>query len=438
MSRFSIMMENEGLTTLEIHYNWKNDTFSISGLKEWDGELTWGDYNTSFNVNTPLTEVRCFCGDTMVKLIDSYGLNEHLEYVKELIYKGKHEGIEYFYNAELEISFIYCMHSSGMSINNGLSVIRAGGIRRHDLIDDEKDIILDGLNLSRAMSYKNAAARIPVGGSKIVVASDPIPLDDMERIGFISYCLDRTRSLTGPDMGFLPEHADVIRKFSMHITGGKESRIGPTGKAAAYGVYLAIKEAAGFRYGSSSLKDVTIAIQGLGALGFSLATYLAKEEPTLIVAEPDNSKIEALMAIYDKVEVVKPEKIYEVSADIFAPCAFGGVITEDRISNLSFDIIMGGANNQLAAASKEEEIKLARMLMDQGIVFQIDWMHNTGGVMAGWEEYINRENASFENIRSRIEAVCGKGTRENLEEAARAGITPTERAYKVVESKIYM
>ena len=89
------------------------------------------------------------------------------------------------------------------------------------------------------------------------------------------------------------------------------------------------------------------------------------------------------------------------------------------------------------ASSQEEEIRLAKILQKQGILFQVDWMHNTGGVIAGMEEYINGEKASMENIMEHTKKGCKYGTRRNLDTAKAEGITPTEMAYKYYSSKIY-
>ena len=438
MERFSEFMREESFTCLKILHNWKTGEFGFIATKDWE-EVSWKNYNREFTFTTLLSRIESKGGSELLELMGEYGLTDHLHHIMGLIKAGKHEGIEYYYDKSLDMSFVYCMHTSKMAVNNTLHVIRAGGIRRHDPEEDEREVILDGLNLARAMSYKNAAADIPVGGSKIVVISNPIDLGDMERIGFMAYCLDRTRSLTGPDMGFTPDHADVMGRYTRYVTGGTEGRLGPTGIAAAYGVFLALREAVRFRYGKESLKDITVAVQGVGALGYPLAEHLLSAGAKLIVADPDESRVLRLKREYGskEIEVVEPEEIYTVEAEVFSPCAIGGVITEDRIKDFNFDIILGGANNQLAAKSKEEEIELSRKLHDAGILFQIDWMHNIGGVLSGWEEFIRGENASFENVRRKIEVICGKGTRENLEMAEKEGLTPTERAYKVVESKIF-
>ena len=80
---------------------------------------------------------------------------------------------------------------------------------------------MDGLNLARAMSYKNALAGIPYGGSKILVQCAPVALSDFEVLGFLAHIIDRTRSFTGHDIGFEPAMTDIMReRFTKAIAGG--------------------------------------------------------------------------------------------------------------------------------------------------------------------------------------------------------------------------
>jgi glutamate dehydrogenase/leucine dehydrogenase len=74
----------------------------------------------------------------------------------------------------------------------------------------ELDVIVDGLNLGRAMSFKNIAAGLDFGGCKTTVQMDPHDFDDLEALGFLSFALDRCRTMTGPDMNFPTEMSDVI------------------------------------------------------------------------------------------------------------------------------------------------------------------------------------------------------------------------------------
>ena len=436
------LLKKADLTTLCIYYHWKTDLVTFRAAREWNEGINWHQYGRNFTCEHPLTNRGIYLGHEETRnLFEEYNLSGYLDDVVDLIRKGKHQGIECFYNYKQNIRFINNMHSNTLGINNGYHAIRSGGIRRHDTDNREVDVIIDGLNLSRAMSFKNAGAQIPFGGSKITVQCEPVDLKDNHSIGFLAYALDRTRSFTGPDMGFSPELADVMRSegYSVNIAGGFDSKVGPTGGPTAYGIYLALKEAAAFKYGTDSLAGKTIVVQGVGAVGYPLVEeYLTKEDTTIYITDISHDPVEKLVARFPgRVKKIDPDDALTAEADIFVPCAMGGILNGSTIKSVKFSIILGAANNQLKASSQKEEIELAKVLEKHGILFQVDWMHNTGGVIAGMEEYIHRERASMKNINEHTEKACKYGTRANLEAAKTEGITPTEMAYKYYSLKIY-
>jgi glutamate dehydrogenase/leucine dehydrogenase len=439
-SVFNVLAE-EGLTTLEVFYNRQKDKFLLRGMKEWEEGVKWDKYMVDFTHEDILTDdYRSMGTKALAKVFSNLGLEDYLRRIENLLRDGKHHGIEFYHNRRLNIRVMYCKSVNTLGIRNKRHAIRAGGIRRHEPDEPEIDVLIDGLNLARAMSYKNALANIPYGGSKIVVQCAPVDLSDFETLGFLAYIIDRTRSFTGPDMGFEPAMADIMReKFTKAITGGVKSPLGPTGGVTAYGGYLAIKESCDFVYGSHSLNGRQIAIQGLGACGYPLAEYLLGEGASLVVSDIDRSKVAKLQRAWSNnvVKSVQPEDIYTVEADIFSPCAVGGIITEDIIGKFKFDIIMGLANNQLRATGQAGEIEIARHLARAGILFVIEWAYNVAGVLTGWAEYIFGEEASFAKIKPRIESICRDNLRKLLDEAKRVDKTPTELIYNKVEDAIY-
>ena len=157
------------------------------------------------------------------------------------------------------------------------------------------------------------------------------------------------------------------------------------------------------------------------------------------MSDVDDTAIERLKKTFPEaaITVVAPETVLDTQADIFAPCAMGGIISEREIPRLQFDIILGSANNVLAAHSQEEEIALAERLAERGILYQVEWVHNIAGVMAGYEEYMQGKEADRASLYTHIERVCGFGIKQNLQEAKHRGITPTEYAYRWIEKKIY-
>ena len=435
------LMEKEGLTTLEIFYNQKEDKFLLRGMKEWDEELRFERYNTDFTMEDILTANYFALGtESLNSKFAQMGLGDYLEYIEQLIREGRHHGIEFYYHRKKNIRAMYCKHVNTLGIKNRRQAIRAGAMRRHELAEPEIEVIIDGLNIARAMAYKNAIANIPYGGSKILVQCDPVKLDDFETMGFLAYVTDRSRSFTGPDMNFEPEMADIINeRFTKNYVGGRKSPIGPSGGPTAYGEYLAIKEACDFIYGSRDLKGRKIALLGIGQVGYPLAEYLLADGAKLIISEKYKDKVQRLQEKWglDRVEYVMPDEIYTVDAEIFSPNAMGGIITEERIAQFKFKIIIGAANNQLKATDKRGEIELAKKLAERDILFVIDWAHNSGGVLSAWMEWVYQEEASFEKLKPKIERICRDNFRQLLEEAKATGKTPTELAYEKVEEMVY-
>src|SRR5262245_64465064 len=63
---------------------------------------------------------------------------------------------------------------------------------------------------------------------------------------------------------------------------------------------------------------------------------------------------------------VAPEKIYSASADIFAPCALGGILNDQTIPLLSAKLVAGAANNQLLEPGHGD------LLQQRGILYAPD------------------------------------------------------------------
>ncbi len=432
----------EGLTTLQLRHDWKTGGVRLFAAREWDETLSFARYNSDFSASDIPCADEEFCQTAQVRqMFVRHGLGQYLDEVLDLIRKGRHIGIDCFFNRRQNIRYMGCIHSRTLGINNRSHAIISGGIRRHGFDDTELDVIIDGLNLGRAMSYKNVAAGIPYGGCKSAVHMDPLDIDNMEQVGFLAFCIDRIRCFTGPDMRFPTALADVCRqkKYSVQFTGGPEGPLGPTGTPTAYGCYLAMKQAALFRFGDASLAGRSIAVQGLGAVGWHMCGHLLAEGARLLVADIDGERAGELIKHYPlgDITVVPPGEILNARADFLCPCAMGGIMHEENIPNLMFKVILGPANNQLRAVSREQEEKLAALLDERGILFQIDWWHNTGGVLAGAEEYEHGQGASHERLKKRIEATVPVKTWENLCAARDRGITPTRCAYETCEARVY-
>jgi len=115
--------------------------------------------------------------------------------------------------------------------------------------------------------------------------------------------------------------------------------------------------------------------------------------------------------------VVAPEEIHAVDADVFAPCALGGVLNERTIPELRARVVAGAANNQLA--TPEDDARLAA----RGIAYVPDFLASAGGVTNGVSELDGYDRA---DVEARIERIADTAERV-LAEAQRRSI-PTGRA----------
>ena len=437
-----VPLREEGLTFLGIYYNWKRFCLSVRAAGEWDPTVDWETYNRNFSIEHPLTTDSRYLGHAeTLALFEKYGLRGYLEAIGDRIKKGRHLGIECFYEPRRDIQLINHMHSNALARGHLYHALRSGGICLYGRDHDEMDMLDEGLKMSRATSFKNAGAQLPFGGGRISVRTRSLELGDHAGIGFVAYALDRSRCLVGPDMGFPVGIVDVIRRegFSSNIVGGFDSKIGSPGIPTAYGVLLALKEAAYVKFGTMSLGGRKIVVQGAGAVGFALVEkYLLNEDAHIYVADIDPAPVQALVNRFPgRVSALDPDQVYGFAGDILIPCARGGVLHTDTIDQLRYAIVLGAANNTLRAENQEEEIGLARMLDRNNILYQVDWMHNNAGTIAIAEAYIHRREASMERVMAQVEHACRDGVRDNLRQAMANGVTPTEQAYEHFNAIIY-
>jgi leucine dehydrogenase len=252
---------------------------------------------------------------------------------------------------------------------------------------NEDEAIEDVLRLARGMTYKNALAGIPFGGGKSVIIKNE-RATDREAIFRAHGRFVETfggRYITAEDVGTNPRDMEWIGKETRYVAG-LMSGSGDPSPVTARGVFRAMEAAAKYRWGADSLARRTIALQGCGNVGYYLASYLHSAGARLLVSDVDTSKVERVVKQFDA-EAVAPEEIYEAQADIFAPCALGGVINDETISRLKTEIVVGAANNQLLESRHGDE------LAARGILYTPDYAANAGGVINGCRDLLDWDSA---------------------------------------------
>ena len=249
-----------------------------------------------------------------------------------------------------------------------------GGTRFWNYSND-REALIDCLRLARGMTYKAAVAGLNLGGGKSVIIGDnkirnrePIFRAHGRHVKALG-----GRYITAEDVGTSVGDMEFIKAETDHVTGliGKSGDPSPV---TAFGVYRGIKAAAKHRWGDDSVAGKTVAIQGCGNVGYYLADYLHNEGATLIVADIDPEKVKRVVDAF-RAQAVAPDAIYGVQADIFAPCALGGIINDTTLPQFKVEVIAGGANNQLG------EERHGDVLDEKGITYAPDYVINAGGLV---------------------------------------------------------
>lgn len=273
-----------------------------------------------------------------------------------------------------------------------------GGTRMWNYASEE-DAIFDALRLARGMTYKNAAAGLNLGGGKTVIIGDSRTQKNEELFrAFGRYVQSLNgRYITAEDVGTSVQDMDWVHLETEFVTGVSASygASGDPSPMTARGVWRGMKAAAMEAYGSDSLNGKTIAIQGLGHVGYYLAKHLYGEGAKLIVTDIHDDLIKRVVDEMGAT-AVRPEEIFGVKAEIFAPCAMGAVVNDETIPQFKFQVIAGAANNVL----KEEYH--GDKLHELGILYAPDYVINSGGVINVADEL---EGYNYERALKKVEMI---------------------------------
>ena len=163
---------------------------------------------------------------------------------------------------------------------------------------DARQALRDALRLSRAMTYKSAVADLPLGGGKGVIMTAPATvLSSARRTAALLDFADTVESLQGryitaEDVGTSSRDMRVIAQRTEHVAGLPRGQ-GGSGDPSPYtalGVEAAIRACCERVFSSSSLKQRTVAVVGLGHVGLRVAKRCAKAGARLVVSDIDERK----------------------------------------------------------------------------------------------------------------------------------------------------
>lgn len=349
-----------------------------------------------------------------------------------------HKKVVFFYDSVSNLRAVIAIHST----KRGPAL---GGFRQWGY-QSEWEAVHDVLRLSRGMTYKSAAIDFPLGGGKSISWLDakgktPAKLKAFAR----SLVTMNGEFITGEDVGTTEQDVDFIyeqvkgrtKNVCVICYSKKKGSSGDPSLFTAIGVVEGMRLAAKYKLKKNKLKGVTVALQGPGNVGFSVAKMLIDQGAKLYVTALHKESIDKVLAYAKKkkgwVQAVKQDEIYGVKADIFCPCALGGILNQKTIPLLKAKIVAGSANNQL-----EDEGRDGDALLRRGILYAPDYIINAGGLInAGTEAMDRMKGVKYSRAHvMRTLKLIPKNLKEVFELSRKKGISTVKAANMLTEERL--
>jgi leucine dehydrogenase len=301
----------------------------------------------------------------------------------------------------------------------------SGGGTRMRVYPAPADGLADAMRLSGAMTRKMAAAGMPRGGGKGVLAVPELPTGEsrkrlLRRYGALVASLGGSYRTAG-DMNISPDDLDVVAETCPWVYG-TTGRGGNSGRGTARAGLYAIRATVEHVFGSPELEGRSVLVQGAGSVGGILARELVAAGARVLVSDVDEQRAAATGG-----EIVPPERVFETEADVYSPCAVGGTLNAESIPRLACRAVVGCANNQLAEPEDAERLR------ERGILYAPDYVVNAGGIiqLIGLED----EGWNEAQLEERLAGV-GETLRALYAEAEAEEITPAEAAERLVRRRL--
>jgi leucine dehydrogenase len=336
---------------------------------------------------------------------------------EDLLRRWEGEEAVIHYDSESDAWMFVCVHSTALG--------PGGGGTRLRVYPTPADGLADAMRLSGAMTMKMAAAGLPRGGAKAVLAVPELPTGDARRQLLLRYG-DLVQSLGGTyrtagDMNISPADLDVVAERCRWVYGTTAGG-GNSARGTALGALHAIRATAEHALGTSDLAGRTVLVQGAGSVGADLVRLLLAEDANVLVADVDDSRAATTGAT-----VIPVGDVIGTECDVYSPCAVGGILNADTIPRLRCRAIAGCANNQLAEPEDADRLHAA------GILYAPDYVANAGGVV----QLVGLEDLDWnEEELERHLAEIGDTLRRLFRDAAEHGITPEAAAARLAAERL--
>jgi len=220
----------------------------------------------------------------------------------------------------------------------------------------------------------------------------------------------------------------TISECTQYASGfvAQRKHAGDPSPSTALGVFVGLKASVKQQLNRSDLQGLTVAVQGVGNVGQHLCQYLKDAGAQLIVTDIFAENIELAVNRFDATAVA-PHEIYAVQADVFAPCAMGGILNDKNLNQLKAKVIAGAANNQLATPEVLETIHA------KNILYAPDYVINAGGII---DIAYQRNGQSEAALKTHIESI-GTTLSDIYQRAAQTNLATQTVADQIAQECIY-
>lgn len=334
-----------------------------------------------------------------------------------------------------------------------------GGIRFHADVDED-----EVRALALLMSLKTAAVGIPMGGGKGGVAFNPKEFENTHIEAVARAYVQQLAPHLGPQKDVPAPDVNTTAEIIDWMVDEFEKISGDSTKASFTGKSLknkgsAGREAATGRGGMIVLKEfltkqkknprqVTVAIQGVGNVGFWFAKLAEEELGVRIIAVSDSKQTVCIKDFQNNQESLSFKKfkthtkviselpgpetealdrnaILALPVDVLVLAALGDVITEENNDVVQSRTILELANGPVSDEAHD-------LLTMRNISVIPDVVANAGGVIVSyleWLQNIEDETWSEEKVNQKLEQILSSRAQRMLETAQKEHCSFKEAAF---------
>jgi len=331
----------------------------------------------------------------------------------------RHQRVSYIQDPDTGLKALIAIHNTHL----GPAV---GGCRMYDYASLD-EALHDVLRLSRGMTYKSALAGLPMGGGKAVIIGNPSTDKTPELLEKMGEFIEAHNGqyVTAEDSGMCVADLEVMAGKTKHVLGiaAEQEYGGDPSPLTAMGIFIGIEASVAFKLGHKSLKGLRVSVQGAGAVGLFLIKQLIAAGSIVSVCDINEKNLQRARELGAK--VVDVDDILIIPADVFCPCAMGGIINDDSIKKLAAPIIAGGANNQLALPRHANQLK------QRDILYAPDFVINAGGIIEICRQF---QDESVAVAHTKISEI-GRTLLEIFQQSEASGATTADVAERVAEGR---